>query len=118
MKKRIFSMAAVLVLALSLMVPAAGAQTKAGQGDIILDIDGTTATCFVDYVSPKPTDSVKITMVLWRGSSSVYTWRASGTGGATLEETCAVVPGNTYKLVVTPVVNGVTRPQISVTDYT
>ena len=112
MWKRVLSLAAVFLLLLSLSVNAAARWDK---NQPALVIKGTTAYCSIDYQSAKTTDKVKVTLTLWCGESPVDSWTESGTGGVVISEECSVVRGNTYRLVATPVVNGVAKPQLSVT---
>lgn len=117
MKKRMLTMVAVLAIMLSFAVPSVGAQTKIEQGYIDLDIQGTTAYCYVDFESARASDSVKITMSLWQGNTIIKTWSQTGTGGVTMSKTATVALGKAYDLDVTPVVNGVVRPTFSATDF-
>ena len=111
MKKRIFSLALLAVMVLSLTAQAA---TFAPSGKPKLTISGTTATCSVEYVSSNADDELKVTLALWCGESIVDSWTETGYGEVVIEETCKVVKGNTYDLVMTPVVNGVAQSTVTV----
>lgn len=82
-----------------------------------LDISGTTATCSVVYKSDDSTDSVKIILNLWCGESIVDSWTKTGTGRVTMSETCKVVTGNRYDLVMMPIINGVAEDTVTVKAY-
>ena len=111
MKKRIFSLALLAVMVLSLTAQAA---TFALSGTPKLTISGTTATCSVDYSSTNADDELRVTLTLWCGESIVDKWTESGYGEVVIEETCKVVKGNTYDLVMMPVVNGVAQSAVTV----
>lgn len=112
MKKRFLSLTAAVLLVMAFTVNAAA---RVEQNEPRLSISGTTATCFVNYRSAGATDRVKVTLTLWCGESIVDSWSNSGTGSVTISENCTVVRGNTYELVMIPTVNGVVKPQVSVT---
>lgn len=102
MKKRVLSLALLAVMVLSLTAQAA---TFAFSGRPRLTISGTTATCSATVESDSD-DELKIILTLWCGESIVDSWSATGVGEVTIKETCKVVKGNTYDLVMMPVVNG------------
>ena len=111
MKKRVFSLVLLSIMVLSLTAQAA---TFALSGKPKLTISGTTATCSVEYVSSNADDELRVTLTLWCGESIVDKWTESGYGEVVIEETCKVVKGNTYDLVMMPVVNGVAKPAVTV----
>ena len=111
MKKRVFSLVLLSIMVLSLTAQAA---TFALSGKPKLTISGTTATCSVEYVSSNADDELRVTLTLWYGESIVDKWTESGYGEVVIEETCKVVKGNTYDLVMMPVVNGVAKPAVTV----
>ena len=112
MKRRIIAlvMLAVLVLAFT----AQAAEPRYSDNRPTLSISGTTATCEVDYKSANTSDTVKITLALWCGDNIVDSWTETGKGRVVMSETCRVVAGNTYDLVMMPVVNGVAKPTVTV----
>lgn len=112
MKKRIFSLALLAVMLLSLTAQAV--EPRATVNRPSLTISGTTATCEVDYKSANTTDTVKVTLALWCGDNIVDSWTETGTGRVVMSETCKVVKGNTYDLVMMPVVNGVAKSTVTV----
>ena len=110
MKKRVFSLFLLAVMVLSIT-----AQARFSENYPYLEINGTTATCEVFYKSKSSNDTVKVTLALWCGENIVDSWTDTGTGEVSISETCTVVKGNTYTLVMMPVVNGVAKPTVSVT---
>ena len=113
MKKRVISLALLAVMVLSLTAQAA---TLTLRGTPKLSISGTTATCSVTVRSDSD-DELKITLALWCGESIVNSWTETGVGEVTISETCKVVTGNRYDLVMMPVVNGEALEPVTVTAY-
>lgn len=111
MKKRILSLTLLAVMVLSLT---AHASTWALSGQPKLSISGTTATCSATYESTDPDDEIKVILTLWCGESIVNSWSKTGMGEVSMRETCKVVKGNTYDLVMMPVVNGEALDTITV----
>ena len=112
MKKRILALVLLSVMALSLTAQAVGARFSDNYPE--LEISGTTATCSAVYKSDDSTDSVKIILTLWCGENIVDSWTKTGKGRVVMSETCRVVKGNTYDLVMMPVVNGVAKSTVTV----
>lgn len=112
MQRRILALAMLTVMILSLTAQAVDA--RAALNKPILSISGTTATCEVDYKSASSSDTVKITLALWCGDNIVDSWTETGYGEVSMKETCTVVKGNTYDLVMMPVVNGVAKSTVTV----
>ena len=110
MKKRILSLALLAVMVLSLTAQAANFSLS---GRPRLTISGTTATCSATVESDSD-DEIKIILTLWCGESIVDSWSKTGTGRVSLSKTCRVVAGNTYDLVMMPVVNGEALDTITV----
>jgi len=50
-----------------------------------------------------------------QGSKEIASWSASGKGSVTISKTCKVETKKTYKLVLSATVNGVAKPDVSVT---
>lgn len=114
MKKRIISLVLLAVMTLSLTAQAA---TWSLRGTPRLTISGTTATCSVSCRSGNSDDEIKIILTLWCGESIVDSWSETGTGSVTMEETCRVVAGNYYELVMMPIVNGETLEPVTTSAY-
>lgn len=112
MKKRMISIVAVLALIFS--ISAQAATPRAVQTSPSLRFSGTTAYCSADVSSGNSKDSIEVTMTLWSGSTSVATWKGSGTSNVFLSKTCAAVKGRTYKLTVDVTINGSALAQKSV----
>lgn len=113
MKKHAIFLSAALLLVLSVSAPMAAARWTMNKPELF--IQGTTATCSVDYQSAKTTDDVVITLTLWQGSKKINSWANHDTGSVVISETQTVERGKTYKLTMTPVVNGVIQSAVSVT---
>ena len=111
MKRRVLSLALLAMLVLSLT---AQASTWSLSGRPKLSISGTTATCSVNLESSDPDDELKVTLALWCGDNIVDSWTETGYGEVSIRETCRVVKGNTYALVMKPVVNGVAKSTVTV----
>lgn len=60
-------------------------------------------------------DAISITVTLMQGSKEIASWSASGKGSVTISKTCKVETKKTYKLVLSATVNGVAKPDVSVT---
>lgn len=112
MKKRIVSLVLLAMMLLSLTAQAI--EPRATVNRPSLTISGTTANCFVCYVADDTDDTVKVTLALWCGDNIVNSWTETGTGKVTIDEDCKVVKGNTYDLVMMPVVNGVAKSTVTV----
>ena len=115
MKKRIFSLVLLAVMALSLTAQAASPRMLSGSPK--LKISGTTATCSATVESGNTNDEIKLILTLWCGESIVDSWSETGVGSVTIKETCKVVVGNYYELVMMPVVNGEALEPVTVSAY-
>ena len=114
MKKRIISLVLLAVMVLSLTAQAA---TWNLRGTPRLTISGTTATCSVSCRSGNSDDEVKIILTLWCGESIVDSWTETGKGSVVMSETCHVVEGNYYELVMMPIVNGEALDPVTTSAY-
>lgn len=112
MKKRVISLALLTVMVLSLTAHAV--EARAAYGTPRLTISGTTATCSVTYACDDTDDLLKVTLALWCGDNIVKSWTETGYGEVSIKETCTVVKGNTYDLVMMPVINGVAQATVTV----
>lgn len=114
MKKRLLSMAALLILVVTL-----GAQTvdaRVASARPSLQFDGTTAICTALCRGENTTDQIRATLTLYQGSSRIDSWSGSGTWSATVSGQCKVQSGKTYKLTLTYSINGVSQPSVSVSN--
>ena len=111
MKRRILSLAAVLLLVLSVSVQAV--ENRAIQPYMSLSFSGTTANCFGTCRSGNSSDRIAMTLILEQGGVEVDSWSAVGYGQVTLSKTCPVTKGKTYTLVLECSVNGEAKPAIS-----
>ena len=116
MKKRITPLFFLALLLVTVMIPTAAAiSTKAISGKPTLKIEGTTAYCVGKYSSGNRNDVISITVTLMQGSEKIASWSESGKGSVTISETCTVEAKKTYKLILSATVNGVAKPDVSVT---
>lgn len=113
MKRRFFLFAAVLFLVLSITAHAASMAYVANPS---LSFKGTTAYCSVVCQGSKTTDSISATLTLYRGNTEVDSWSNSGTFCVPVSGSCGVVSGVTYRLKLTWSVNGVSQPDVEVTN--
>ena len=111
MKRRIFSLAAVLLLALSVSVQAM--ESRMVHPSLRLSFSGTTAVCFATCRSCNSSDRIAMTLILEQGGVEVDSWSASGYGQVTISETCPVTKGKTYTLVLEMSINGEPQPSLS-----
>ena len=114
MQKRVFSMLALLVMALTLTVNAA--DTRAISAKAILNFTGTQANCSATISANNSSEKISATIKLWNGSTCLKTWSASGTGVLSFYQTAAVTKGQTYSLEVSYTVAGVSQPTVSATN--
>lgn len=112
MRKRMISLATVLLLILSLTAQAA--EPRAIQAQPRLTFSGTTATCFVNVIG-KSDSELTASLTLWQGSNRLASWSATGTGKVTISETYSVESGKSYKLVFNHTINGKGQPEVTVT---
>lgn len=113
MWKRILSLSLAIVLTLSVSAQAA---MMVLYGTPKLSISGTTATCSVTVESSSD-DELKIILTLWCGESIVDSWSETGVGEVSIKETCKVVEGNYYELVMMPIVNGEALEPVTVSAH-
>lgn len=107
----------ILTVILLLATTAQAADPRSVSGHHTLDIEGTTATCSASYYSGNENDHLKVILTLWCGESIVATWSKAGYGSVDMCETCNVVKGNRYDLVMMPVYNGVAQETVTVSAY-
>lgn len=113
MKKRVIALTLAVVLLLGISV---AAYTNAETIAPLIQFDGKTAHCYVEVSADRSTDPISITASLWRGSTCLATWTASGRGYVFLDESTVVsVTGVTYRLTADVTVNGETFPQVEAT---
>lgn len=111
MKRRIFSLAAVLLLVLSVSVQAI--ESRAVHSNFGLSFTGTTANCFGTCRSGNSSDRLAMTLILEYQGVEVESWSASGYGQVTISETHPVTKGKTYTLVMEYSINGEPQPAFS-----
>lgn len=109
MKKIAFILALVLIFTVPVATYAATREL-----DIFPDLvfNGTTATCEVTVLGDKTTDEIEVTMKLWRGSTCLNTWFDDGYGYVFMSKPATVIKGQTYRLTIDVVINGVSKPRV------
>lgn len=113
MKTRLFIITLICMVLFAIPVSAASPRASA---TATLTISGTTAKCTA-MVWAGTSDTIDITMRLYRGNTCLHTWTKSGAGGVNLGKTVTVTKGYTYTLTVDPIINGVSQPQASDSKY-
>ena len=111
MKRRILSLAALLLIVLS--VTAQAAETRMG-GNPVLAFDGTTAQCTATCYGRSSSDKVTATLTLYQGGAYVDSWSKTGTYRAYVSGETVAQRGNTYTRELTWTVIGEEQPPVSV----
>lgn len=116
MRRRVFSVLAVALLLLVIIAPAHALPIHRAPGNgPRLIIRGTTATCSAVYKGSRQSDSISVTLKLKQGGTVIATWSDSDTGSVSISESCTVQKGKSYVLVMSATVNGISKPDVSVT---
>ncbi len=113
MKKRIFALTVLMMLALSVTVCAV--ETRKAAPRPTLTFNGTTATCAVDISGESLSDKINATVKLWDGMTCLKTWTDSDTGVLSFSETHSkgIQAGRTYQMTVDYIIAGKSYPRIS-----
>ena len=109
MKKRVFALAACLLLVMVTTTQVAIARTP--QALPILSFSGTTARGSVICQADGDLERISAKLTLYEGN--IYS--GSGTGMVPVSGECTVKSGKTYRLVLTWSINGVAQPSESIT---
>jgi len=112
-KRRFFLFATLLFLVLGITAHAASMAYDANPS---LSFSGTTAYCSVICRGDKTTDSISAALTLYQGSTEIDSWSNSGSFCVPVFGSCGVVSGVTYRLKLTWSVNGVSQPDVEVTN--
>ena len=110
MKKVALFLAVILVLSIPMTVNATSERMLTIFPE--LTFSGTTANCSVRVVGNSTADDIDVVIKLWRGTTCLETWTASGYGYVFWSDTATVTRNRTYKLTVDVTINGVTKPQV------
>ncbi len=105
MKKQSISFFLVVLLILSLTVPAIAAP-RAVDAYPTLTIKNGIAYCRGRCDSGNPTDRISLVLTLKEGTSVIDTWTANGTEYVNISESSPIKSGKTYTLVLIVKVNG------------
>lgn len=115
MKKQSISFFIVVLLILSLTVPAIAA-SRAVDAHPTLTIKNGVAYCQGKCDSGNPTDRISLVLTLKEGASVIDTWTANGTEYVSISENCPVKSGRTYTLILTAKINGIPLKSRSVSE--
>lgn len=113
MKKKLYLLATLVLLILSMCINASAAETRLITAKPTLTFNGTTAYCSVTITAAGK--DIDATMELWRGNTLVDSWSNDGTTVVQITGNCAVTKGAAYTLTVTGTVGGETISAIPVT---
>ncbi len=108
MKKRLVSLALILVMLLGITAFAAENYAYAPR----LRFSGTTAICSVSISAPN--EEIDVRLTLWHGDDVVYYWDESGTDAVVIEGRIRVTAGEEYTLTLTGTVGDEDIGEISV----
>lgn len=111
--KRATAILLAVIIVLTIPTTAFAATTAL---EILPDLvfNGTTATCEVTVLGDNTTDYIEVTMKLWRGSTCLNTWTDDGYGYVFMSKSANVTKGQTYKLTIDVIFNGVAKPRITI----
>lgn len=112
MKKRVFALIAVLLLAMANTAQAAVLRVPTATPE--LSFNDTTANAFV-LCTASTSDHISAKLTLYQGNTYIDSWSAAGTYRVPVSGECAVKSGKTYQLVLTWSINGVAQPSESIT---
>lgn len=113
MKRRFFLFAILLLFVLGLTAHAASMAYDANPS---LSFSGTTAHCTVVCRGDKTTDSISATLTLYQGNTEIASWSNFGTFRVPVSGNCNVTSGLTYRLKLSWSVNGVSLPDVEVSN--
>ena len=80
-----------------------------------LTFSGTTAECELTIDADRVSDYMVVTLKLFQGNNLVKQWSKAGSISVTVSGTCTVTKGVTYTLTGEVMINGTSRPTLSVT---
>lgn len=104
----------IIAVALVLSISCYAVSTRAVDVYPSLTYNGTQATCKATIMGQSTTDSIAATMYLYRGSTLIDSWSASGTGILRMEENATVSRNKTYTLTVYYSVNGIAQDPVTI----
>jgi hypothetical protein len=107
----------LVAVVLILTIPAYAEQTRGISVNTDLSFSNYVAACSVDIYAESLTDSISVTMELWRGGTKISDWSTTGTWHVTMSETANVTRYRTYTLVVNYSINGVAKTPVSIDRY-
>ena len=113
MKRRILAFVLAFPLILALTASAFAAELRIARFTPALSFSGTTASCSVSCRGNTSKDEIEATLTLYQGDTYVDSWSNSGTYRVSISETCKVVSGKSYRLVLDYSINGESRQPVS-----
>lgn len=114
MKKRVLALTLIVVMLLTMTAQAVSPRAVTNKPS--LTFSGTTANCSVVVRADSTSDEISVTMKLWIGSRCIAIWSDSGNGYVYISKTADAASGVTYTLTADVTINGVARPQVSVSE--
>ena len=105
----------ILMVLMFVSTSAQAMETRAVSDKVSLLYDGSTAICSATCKGANTSDKVEATLTLVCKGETVASWSKSGVYSIALSEKCKVVPGRTYTLKLNYTINGVAKPEKSVT---
>lgn len=115
MKKRFLCLVAVLAVLSVFTVSGKAISLYLEDLRPSLSISGETATCQITVTTGSKSKKIEATMKLYRGSTKIAAWTASGTGSLSMKKTKKVAAGKTYKLTADVTIDGKKQPTASAT---
>lgn len=119
--KKILALALAIVLLTATAITAYAKIPEQDQIEAVtitpsLSFTGDTANCGV-YVKGAISDSITVTLKLWRGSTLLATWTESGIWKISMSKTKSITAGYMYKVSADVSINGVAQPTKSISRY-
>lgn len=105
----------VLVMLVSMPLSAQAATQRMLRIYPSISYAGNVATCTARIIGNSTAEYLEATIKLWRGSSCIETWQATGYATILFSETATITPGSTHTLTVDLWVNGVAQDRVSIT---
>ena len=113
MKKKITLVISILVFLFAVYATANAAEPRITTVVPELTFSGTTAYC--EALITDPGKTIYATMELWDGNTRVALWSGSGVSSLSLERSCRVTKGATYRLTVSGTINNVPFTSVEIT---
>lgn len=115
MNRKYIAVLLVVLIIATIPITAYAATPRALSIQPVLQFKGMTATCAVT-IAAEPTDTINAVITLWKGSRKIATWDESNIYYIFFKDTSTVSSKGEYKLTVDVKINGISKPQISITS--